>query len=127
MRSRLVLALVAFVSVVAVGQGARGAAAAGAAPADAAKAEARERFDRGLGLFEKGENAAALAEFKRAYELIPNPVVLYNMGLVYAAMNRPVEAADALERYLAHAGEKVPPQQRQHATKVRDEQATRVA
>ncbi len=86
-----------------------------------------ERFDRGLSLFEKGDNAAALAEFKRAYELIPNPVVLYNMGLVYAAMNRPVEAADALGRYLAQAGERTSAEQRRHATQVRDEQAARVA
>jgi len=124
MRSRSVLALVAFVSVVGLVPAAR--AAAPVAP-EAAKAEARERFDRGLGLFEKGENAAALAEFKRAYELIPNPVVLYNMGLVYAAMNRPVEAADALDRYLAQAGEKASAEQRRHATQVRDEQAARVA
>ena len=127
MRSRSALALVAFLSLVGA---ARAGAAAPAAPAPAsgeAKAEARERFDRGLGLFEKGENAAALAEFKRAYELIPNPVVLYNMGLVYAAMNRPVEAADALERYLAQAGEKASPDQKKHAAKVRDEQAARVA
>lgn len=129
MRSWSALALVAFVSVVGMVRPAQAApaTAAPAAPADAVKSEARERFDRGLGLFEKGDNAAALAEFKRAYELIPNAVVLYNMGLVYAAMNRPVEAADALERYLAQAGEKTAPEQRQHATKVRDEQAARVA
>jgi len=132
MKSRSALALVAFVSAVGLGQAA-GAAPPVAAPgsADAAKpevkAEARERFDRGLGLFEKGENAAALAEFKRAYERIPNPVVLYNMGLVYAAMNRPVEAADTLDRYLSQAGDKASPEQRKHATKVRDEQAARVA
>ena len=120
--------VVVFVSVVSLGRGAAAQSAAPApAPAEATKAEARERFDRGLGLFEKGETAAALAEFKRAYELIPNPVVLYNMGLVYAAMNHPVEAADALDRYLSQAGEKALPQQRAHATKVRDEQAARVA
>lgn len=124
MRSRSVLALVAFVSIVGVDAVARAAAPA---PAEPAKAEARERFDRGLGLFEKGDNAAALAEFKRAYELIPNPVVLYNMGLVYAAMNRPVEAADTLDRYLNQAGEKASADQRRHATQVRDEQAARVA
>src|SRR5450755_2596179 len=55
--------------------------AAAGAPSPAVKAEARERFDTGLHLFEKGENAGALAEFKRAYQLIPTPVVLYNMGL----------------------------------------------
>ena len=131
MKSWSALALVLLVSVVGPRQG----AAAAPAPADATKrevtpevkAEARERFDQGLKLFEKGENAAALAEFKRAYELIPNPVVLYNMGLVYAAMNRPVEATDALERFLAETGAKASAEQRRQATKVRDEQAARVA
>ena len=50
------------------------------ASGDAARTEARDRFDRGLDLFNGGENPAALAEFKRAYELIPNPLVLYNIN-----------------------------------------------
>ena len=69
-----------------------------APPPKDAKAEARSRFDGGLALFEEGNNAAALAEFQRAYELIPNPVVLFNIGLVYAAMDRPAEAAQALQK-----------------------------
>ncbi len=95
-------------------------------PTAAVKAEARDRFDRGVRLFEKGENASALAEFKRANELIPNPLVLYNMGLVYAAMNRPVEAVDALEAFLAepNAAQRA---QHHHAVQVRDEQSARVA
>jgi tetratricopeptide (TPR) repeat protein len=73
------------------------ALAQGKPPADA-KSEARSRFDGGLALFEEGNNAGALAEFQRAYELIPNPVVLFNIGLVYAAMNRPAYAAEALQK-----------------------------
>ncbi len=95
-------------------------------PSPAVKAEARDRFDRGVRLFEKGDYASALAEFKRVNELIPNPLVQYNMGLVYAAMNRPVEAVDALEAFLAqpNAAQRA---QRRHATEVRDEQSTRIA
>jgi hypothetical protein len=95
-------------------------------PATAAKTEARERFDRGVRLFEKGDNAAALAEFKRANELVPNPLVLYNMGLVYAAMNRPVESVDALGAFLAQS----PQSQRgprRHAQQIVDEQSARIA
>jgi tetratricopeptide (TPR) repeat protein len=103
---------------------AAGPAAAG--PSPAVKAEARERFDTGLHLFEKGENAGALAEFKRAYQLIPNPVVLYNMGLVYAAMNRPVDALDALSQFLADPGAAGAPH-KAHAQQVRDEQDKRIA
>jgi hypothetical protein len=90
------------------------------------KAEARERFDTGLHLFEKGENAGALAEFKRAYQLIPNPVVLYNMGLVYAAMNRPVDSLDALTQFLAEPGA-AGAAAKKHATDVRAEQEKRIA
>src|SRR5580765_5464988 len=70
------------------------------APADPKKAEAAQRFDRGLQLFDDGDTAGALAEFKRTYELVPNPVVLFNIGLVYAAMGRPVSAVDALEKVM---------------------------
>jgi len=80
------------------------AAAEGKKPDDAKKAEAAQRFDRGLELFDQGDNAGALAEFKRTYDILPNPVVLYNIGLVYAAMGRPVEAVDALEPSVTGGG-----------------------
>src|ERR1700727_2890609 len=73
------------------------------AASEAVRQEARERFDRGLRLFNDGDNPGALAEFKRAFELIPNPLVLYNIGLVYSAMGRPVEAVDALDKVIASA------------------------
>jgi hypothetical protein len=96
-------------------------------PSAALKAEARERFDRGVSLFERGDNAGALAEFKHTYALIPNPLVLYNMGLVYAAMNRPVDAADALGDFLSQAGSAISEDQRKHAESVRAEQDKRIA
>jgi len=95
-------------------------------PSAEAKAEARDRFDRGLRLFEQGDNASALAEFKRANDIMPNPLVLYNMGLVCAAMNRPVESVDALAAFLAQAGSGQR-EQRRHAEEVRQEQSGRIA
>ncbi|MGC4088077.1 MAG: PEGA domain-containing protein [Polyangiaceae bacterium] len=68
---------------------------------EAAKAEARERFDRGLKLFNQLDNEGALAEFTRAYELVPHPLVLYNIALVYVAMAKPVQAKEAFDRLLA--------------------------
>lgn len=93
---------------------------------DAVKTEAHDRFDRGLRLFNDGDNAGALAEFKRAYELIANSLVLYNMGLVYAAMNRPVESVDALEKVLANPGP-VAGDRLARAKQTRDEQSQRIA
>src|SRR5580692_7562805 len=70
----------------------------------ATQVEARTRFDQGIKLFNDGDNAGALAAFQRAYQLIPNPLVLYNIGLVYAAMGRPVDAVAALDELLANPG-----------------------
>src|SRR5258708_5582774 len=103
-----------------------GSAVAQSTPLDAVKTEARSRFDRGLSLFEDGDNAGALAEFKRAYELIPNPVVLYNIGLVYAAMNRPAEATDALQKLLKEPGS-LPADHTARAKHTLAEQSARVA
>jgi len=95
-------------------------------PNDAARAEARERFDRGLRLFNAGDNAGALVEFRRAYDLVQNPIVLYNIGLVYGQMGRAVEATDALDQVLASPGP-LSPERLALARKTRDEQAARIA
>lgn len=95
------------------------------APADPKKAEAAQRFDRGLQLFDDGDTAGALAEFKRTYELVPNPVVLFNIGLVYAAMGRPVNAVDALEKVL-QTPEKLSTDQRERATRTLADQKARI-
>jgi hypothetical protein len=97
-----------------------------AAPTEAARSEARERFDRGMSLFNGGDNPGALVEFRRAYELVENVTVLYNIGLVYAQMGRPVEATDALDQLLASPGA-LSPDRLAIARKTRDEQASRIA
>ncbi len=97
------------------------------APAtEAARAEAVARFDRALRLFNDGDNAAALAEFQQTYRLVPNPVVLYNIGLVHAAMGRPVEAVEAFDRLLPAPGS-LAAEQVQRARAVRAAQADRIA
>ncbi len=95
-------------------------------PTTAARTEAADRFDRGLRLFNAGDPAAALAEFKRAYALIPNPIVLYNIGLVYARLDRPVEATDALDQVLADP-RGLNPERVTMARQTRAEQAARTA
>ena len=99
---------------------------ASAANATDARAEARERFDRGLRLFDEGDSAGALAEFRRAHELVPNQLVLFNIGLVYAALARPVEATDALDGVLRDPGA-LPAEKLERARRTRDEQAGRIA
>ena len=101
------------------------APAPSAASADAAtKAEAAQRFDRGLSLFNEGDNAGALAEFKQTYALMPNKIVLFNIGLVYAAMARPVEAVDALGTVVDSAA--LSAEQRERAQKTLADQQARI-
>lgn len=91
-----------------------------------ARREAAERFDRGLKLFNQGENAGALVEFKRTYELTGDPSTLFNIGLVYAELKRPVDAVDALDALLKSTA-KLGPEQRRKAEQIRAEQWTFVA
>src|SRR5262245_52890005 len=44
-------------------------------------AEARQRFERGLALFEEKNFEAARVELERAYEIAPTWKLLYNIGL----------------------------------------------
>ena len=89
------------------------------------KAQAAQRFDRGLQLFNEGDNAGALAEFKQTYALMPNPIVLFNIGLVYAAMSRPVDAVDALTPVIDSAT--LSAEQRERAQKTLADQQQRIA
>ncbi|HYP78231.1 MAG TPA: PEGA domain-containing protein [Polyangiaceae bacterium] len=103
------------------------AAAPPAAPkteAEQNKAQAAQRFDRGLQLFNEGDNAGALAEFKQTYALMPNPIVLFNIGLVYAAMGRPVDAVDALLPVVDSAT--LSPEQRERARNTLSDQQARI-
>jgi hypothetical protein len=79
-----------------------------AAPAADTHRRARQRFDEGLALVDAGELPRALQAFEEAYALEPNPAVLYNIGQALRALGRPQEALDALERYLAGAGQLEP-------------------
>ncbi len=91
----------------------------------ATQAEARTQFDQGIRLFNEGDNAGALAAFQRAYQLISNPLVLYNIGLVYAAMGRSVDAVATFDALLANPGT-VTGDKLARARDTRDQQAQRI-
>lgn len=67
--------------------------------------EAGKHFERGVSLYEEADYRAALVEFRRAYEIAPNAVVLYNIGETYYQLQNYAAALTALERYLAESGE----------------------
>jgi Tetratricopeptide repeat/PEGA domain len=88
---------------------------------------AREHFQRGLALVDAGRYEEAAIEFKRAYREDPHPRVLYNMGLAYAAIDDPVLALDALERYIATTTDPPEDRQRKRAEQLVSQLQERVA
>jgi tetratricopeptide (TPR) repeat protein len=77
-------------------------------PSDEVVAEARRRFDRGIELYSDGDFSLALIEFNRAYQLVSNYRVLYNMGQVNLQLGRYADARRALESYLKQGGSEIP-------------------
>jgi hypothetical protein len=94
---------------------------------DDAKEEARKRFDRAMGLVEDGQYAEALIEFKRSYELLPHHAVLYNLGQTYILLAKPVEAAQALRRYLEEGGTAIKAKRRAEVEREIARQKARIA
>jgi tetratricopeptide (TPR) repeat protein len=66
--------------------------------------EAGKHFQRGVTLYNEADYHAALVEFRRAYEIVPNPAVLYNIGQTYYQLQNYAAALVALGRYLTEAG-----------------------
>ena len=74
---------------------------------------AQDAYRHALELFDRGEHAAALAEFKRAYGLSPSFRILYNIGLTQVALGNAPAAAEAFSQYLHDGGTQVPAPRRQ--------------
>lgn len=93
----------------------------------AAVDEARDRYRRGVRLYEEGDYPAALVEFRRAYELSPAFQVLYNIGHVYRQLQNYAEALRWLEKYLQDGGRGVPQARVDEVQREIDELRRRVA
>lgn len=70
-------------------------------PTRAALAEARRRFERGIALHDRGDDAAAVAELRVAWELSRRPSALYNLGIALQSMRRDEEALEAFRTVLS--------------------------
>jgi hypothetical protein len=87
-----------------------------AQPADAAtpppvdgkaKAKAQVLLKEGTKLYGRGNFQGALDKFTSAYALFPSPKLWFNIGQANRDLDRPLEALDAFEAFLA--GAKQPP------------------
>lgn len=81
--------------------------------AAAKKTEAADHYKKGVSLFKEGDFAAALTEFKAAYQAVPGFEVLYNIGLTERRLFKYGQAVRTLNRYLEEGGRKVPPDRRE--------------
>jgi tetratricopeptide (TPR) repeat protein len=87
-------------------------APAPAPAADASIDEARQHFQKGVLLFKEGNLDAALAEFRRAYQLAPSYRVLYNIAQVHHDLHNYVEALKAYRQYLSEGGNDISAERR---------------
>jgi hypothetical protein len=79
--------------------------------------EARQRFERGLQMFDEKNFEAARVELERAYAIAPTWKLLYNIGICYAQRGDYVEAVKDLERYLEEGGEQVKDERKEEVRK----------
>ncbi len=77
------------------------------APDGSAEVDAARHFEQGVELYRDGALDAALIEFERAYELVRDYRVLYNLGRVQVERQRFAEAVELFSRYLAEGGAKL--------------------
>lgn len=79
--------------------------------------EARQRFQRGLQLFEEKNFEAARVELERAYQLAPTWKLLYNIGICYSQRGDYVEALKDLERYLREGEGQISEERKEEVTR----------
>ncbi|HMA92306.1 MAG TPA: PEGA domain-containing protein, partial [Polyangiaceae bacterium] len=79
------------------------------------KADAAHHWETAVGLRDSGDYSGAICELKAAYDLSPEPAVLLALGKAYITLDKPVEAVDALERYLATGRNRIPNENRVEA------------
>ncbi len=99
---------------------------AGAAFADKQTDEAKTRFKRGAEFYDEGNFRAALIEFERAYQLLPNYKLLYNIGQVHLQLLEYSKAQEAFVRYLKEGGPDVTGARRDEVNRELDRLKSRV-
>jgi hypothetical protein len=86
-----------------------------AAPRDGradARDDAKIHFQRGVALYKDSDFRAALIEFQRAYQAVPNYKLLYNIGQASLELQDYAGALSAFRRFLADGGREVSPDRR---------------
>lgn len=98
-----------------------------AQPSACSRDDAKTRYLKGVDLFEEGDFQAALIEFKRSYECVPNFNVLYNIGQVYFQLQDYANALKTLQQYLDDGGKRIPQTRRTEVERDVEKLKARVA
>ena len=69
--------------------------------------EAKKHFEQGAVLYNEGNYAAALVEFKESYKLKPSWKVRYHVGVTLEALHKFTEAEKELKAYLDEGGKEI--------------------
>lgn len=78
----------------------------------AQRKEAATHYQRGVALSKEGDYAAALAEFRAAYQAAPSFEVLFNIGLCERRTFKYGQSLRTFAQYLRQGGDKVPSERR---------------
>jgi len=84
------------------------AQAAPPAPAAQDKAKAQALLSEGTTLYDKGDYLGALEKFNTAYAAFPSAKIWFNIGQTNRDLGRPVDALDALQKFLDGAPDASP-------------------
>jgi len=98
-----------------------------AQPGACSRDDAKSRYLKGVELFEEGDYQAALIEFKRSYECVPNFNVLYNIGQVYFQLQDYANGLKTLQQYLDDGGKRIPQSRRSEVERDVEKLRARVA
>ena len=80
-----------------------------------AEQQAAAHFEKGVELYNEGSLDAALVEFERAYELVPNYRLLYNLAQIQAERHQYIAAIELFQEYLKAGGNQIAPARREQA------------
>jgi tetratricopeptide (TPR) repeat protein len=100
-----------------------------APPAENANATERARasFHHGVQLYSEGSFEAALAEFRKAYQLSPNYRLLYNIAQAYFDLHDYVSSFKSLRQYVQEGGNELTPARRIDVNELNQKLEERIA
>jgi tetratricopeptide (TPR) repeat protein len=89
--------------------------------------KARLSFRQGVHLYNEGSFEAALAEFRKAYQLSPNYRLLYNIALTYFDIHDYVSSIKNLKQYVQEGGSDLTPERRRQVSELTQKLEERIA